>query len=117
MKSKEEILKGHYEAMAKEFPDQYKKWTDILTYEKPSIRYMIAAMDEYTDQLRTELEGMERLKDIYIEEAHEYNVLYDDAILEKEMLKSELAAVKMERDEALKKINEIANWPGMENII
>jgi hypothetical protein len=31
--------------------------------------------------------------------------------------RTELAAVKLERDEALKKINEMANWPGMENII
>jgi hypothetical protein len=65
-------------------------------------------MDEYSEQLRTELEGMERLKDIYLEEAHEYNVLYDDAVLEKEMLRTELAAVKLERDELrLKAFQEI----------
>jgi hypothetical protein len=63
----------------------------------------LVAMDEYTDSLRSEL------------------AKYKTALEMQEALvnasRSELAAVKMERDEALKKINEMANLPGMENII
>jgi hypothetical protein len=80
MKSKEQILRQIIIEYDKDFKEEE---VDALMADcKALIDCCYAAMDEYTDQLRTEL-----------------------------------AAVKLERDEALKKINEMANWPGMENII
>lgn len=94
MKSKEQILKEHYEKLVQKYPGQYKTWGELQIWDKPSIRTMYEAMDEYAAELLARLaEAKEKWKG-------EHSLRKQDiasAMDEINLLRAELDRLKAER--------------------